>query len=81
MASLTVRNLDETLKTKLRVRAARMGRSMEEEVRIILATALADEEETHALADQIHQRFLAIGGFEMPIIERDPMSDPVTFEE
>lgn len=81
MASLTVRNLDETLKTKLRVRAARMGRSMEEEVRVILATALADEEEAHSLADQIHQRFLAIGGFEMPSINRDAMSEPLCFEE
>ncbi|WP_414653816.1 FitA-like ribbon-helix-helix domain-containing protein, partial [Geminicoccus sp.] len=33
MASLTVRNLDPTVKERLRVRAARHGRSMEEEVR------------------------------------------------
>jgi plasmid stability protein len=36
MASIIIRNLDDALKAKLRVRAARQGRSMEEEVRIIL---------------------------------------------
>jgi phosphopantothenoylcysteine decarboxylase / phosphopantothenate---cysteine ligase len=39
MASLTVRQLDDKLKTLLRLRAARHGRSMEDEVRVILRTA------------------------------------------
>jgi phosphopantothenoylcysteine decarboxylase / phosphopantothenate---cysteine ligase len=39
MASLTVRQLDEKLKTLLRVRAARNKRSMEDEVRVILRQA------------------------------------------
>lgn len=43
MASLIVRNLDDALKTRLRVRAAYHGRSMEEEVRRILRTALAED--------------------------------------
>ncbi len=42
MASLTVRQLDDTLKRLLRLRAARHGRSMEDEVRVILRQA-ADE--------------------------------------
>ncbi len=40
MASLIVRNLDEKIKTQLRMRAADRGRSMEEEVRQILKDAL-----------------------------------------
>src|SRR3979409_1841722 len=36
MASLTIRKLDEGLKTYLRLRSARNGRSVEEEVRVIL---------------------------------------------
>ena len=36
MASLTVRKLDEEVKTYLRIRSARNGRSVEEEVRVIL---------------------------------------------
>jgi phosphopantothenoylcysteine decarboxylase / phosphopantothenate---cysteine ligase len=39
MASLTVRQLDETIKKRLRLRAARHGRSMEDEVRVILRQA------------------------------------------
>src|SRR6478735_9878063 len=36
MASLTIRKLDDTIKSYLRLRAARNGRSVEEEVRVIL---------------------------------------------
>ena len=42
MASLTVRQLDDKLKTLLRLRAARHGRSMEDEVRVILRGAAED---------------------------------------
>jgi len=44
LASLTVRQLDETLKKLLRLRAARHGRSMEDEVRVILREAAAETE-------------------------------------
>ena len=39
MASLTVRQLDDKLKKRLRLRAARHGRSMEDEIRVILRQA------------------------------------------
>jgi len=42
MASLTVRQLDEALKKQLRLRAAKHGRSVEDEVRTILRAAAAD---------------------------------------
>ena len=42
MASLTVRQLDDKLKKLLRLRAARQGRSMEDEVRVILRQAAED---------------------------------------
>ncbi len=52
MASLTVRQIDDTLKKLLRLRAARHGRSMEDEVRVILREAAAEAERgaTAALA-------------------------------
>ena len=43
MASITVRNLDDDLKRRLRIRAAENGRSMEQEAREILWSALAVE--------------------------------------
>lgn len=43
MASITIRQLDESLKKQLRLRAARNGRSMEDEVRTLLREAAAGE--------------------------------------
>ena len=50
MASLTVRKLDDDLKARLRLRAARNGRSVEDEVRSILrdAAEAADADEPAA---------------------------------
>ncbi len=53
MATLTVRNIPENQHVALRVRAARAGRSMEEEVRVMIADAVASENlsQNAALAD------------------------------
>ena len=45
MASLTVRQLDDKLKKLLRLRAARAGRSMEDEIRTILRAAAEDTDD------------------------------------
>ena len=42
MGSLTVRNLSEDVKKRLRLRAAANGRSMEEEIRLLLAAGAAE---------------------------------------
>jgi phosphopantothenoylcysteine decarboxylase/phosphopantothenate--cysteine ligase len=52
MASLTVRQLDEALKTQLRLRAARHGRSVEDEVRTILRGAAAEGDAAPAPASK-----------------------------
>ncbi len=52
MASLTVRQLDDKLKKRLRLRAARAGRSMEDEIRTILRAAA--EETGDAALDVIN---------------------------
>jgi plasmid stability protein len=63
MATLTIRNIDSRLKERLRMRAARNGRSMESELRHILSTALGAEEERETnLAEAIRRRFLPFGG-------------------
>ncbi|MCA1968672.1 MAG: plasmid stability protein, partial [Rhizobium sp.] len=43
MASITIRNLDDGLKQRLRLRAATHGRSMEDEARDILRSTLSAE--------------------------------------
>lgn len=40
MATLTIRNIDDSIKERLRVRAAVHGHSMEEEARVILKQAV-----------------------------------------
>jgi plasmid stability protein len=43
MATLTIRNIPDEVHTAIRVRAAKNGRSMEEEVRLLLANFAANE--------------------------------------
>jgi plasmid stability protein len=82
MASITVRNLDDPLKARLRVRAARNGRSMEEEVREILRTTLAGQKPAGKnLADSIRQRFAPLGGVELSPLPREFLRDPPDFGE
>ena len=75
MAMLTVRNIDESVKTVLRVRAARHGIAMEEEVRRILINATREQSAAADLADRIHARFKALGGLELPA-RRSPRPAP-----
>ena len=63
MASITVRNLDEDLKERLREQAAKHGCTMEEEVRRILAAALPYyKPPPEALGTAIHELFKPLGG-------------------
>ena len=77
MASLTIRKLDEKTKARLRVRAAQNGRSMEEEARTLLRSALTDESAAETnLADAIRARFRRLGGVDLRVPPREPMREP-----
>ena len=80
MASITIRNLDDGVKTRLRVRAANNGRSMEEEARNILREAVEREAEPRNLAQAIRARFTPLGGVELDLPVREPMRDPPGFD-
>ena len=80
MASITIRNLDDGVKTRLRVRAANNGRSMEEEARNILREAVEREAEPRNLAQAIRARFAPLGGVELDLPVREPMRDPPGFD-
>lgn len=72
MASITIKNIDTTLKTRLRKRAASSGRSMQAEARAILEAALERKKKPAEgnLADAIRNRFEPLGGVELPIPRR-----------
>jgi plasmid stability protein len=70
MASLTIRNLDESLKAVLRMSAAENGRSMEEEVRQILKYFLLHKKGSYGIGSRIAKRFADVGGVDLPEIPR-----------
>jgi plasmid stability protein len=80
MAGITIRNLENGLESKLRMRAARHGRSMEDEARHVLRSALAEKPHDPVnLFEPIRLRIAPLGGVE--ISRRGPMREPPRFEE
>ena len=76
MASITVRNLEEKLKHRLKVRAAQNGRSMEQEAREILKSALDKPNKPKSGADlvkRIRSIWEPLGGVELELPPRQPM--------
>jgi antitoxin FitA len=77
MASIIIRRLPENIKRQLRMRAARNGRSMEQEARQLIEAALTrTEPKTENLGEIIHRRFAALGGVDLKIPARGPIRDP-----
>jgi plasmid stability protein len=77
MPTLTIRKLDDELKTKLRIRAARHGRSMEEEARLILReslNAVAPAEPARHWVDEVQALFAPHGG--LPDLQPPPFDTP-----
>lgn len=81
MASITIRNLEDDVKTRLRRRAAGYGRSMEEEARLILAAAVSREAvPERGLGTAIHQLFKPFGGVDLKLPPRESMREPPRFD-
>lgn len=81
VATITVRNLEEGLKRRLRIRAAEHGKSMEEEVRDILRAALEQEPVTgEDLVSIIRAHVEPLGGVELELPPRGPMREPPRFD-
>jgi antitoxin FitA len=86
MASLLIRNLDDALKTRLRVRAAEKGRSMEAEARDILNRELKTSvggkpEKKENLAEIAREIFGPEGGVDLEPHPRVEVREPPDFSE
>jgi len=82
MATIIIRGLEEAVKTRLRLRAARHGRSMEEEARQILKTGLAMEGGGQAnLAESIRRHVEPIGGVELTLPRREAIRRPPSLDK
>ena len=80
MASITVRNLDGTVKTRLRARAANNGRSMEEEARLILRDAVGSKASSRNLTSIIRSHFGPDNGVDLELPPREPACEPPSFD-
>jgi len=78
---LTIRNLDEAVKARLRVRAAEHGRSMEEEARHILRRDLLGESDpVSSLDDLAEELFGAERGVDLEPHPRVAPRKPPIFD-
>jgi plasmid stability protein len=83
MSTLTIRNLDEHTKAQLRIQAARHGRSMEEEARTILRSAIETQRPVaggKGLGSRIQAHFAQLGGVELELPERASRPAPAQFD-
>lgn len=76
MASITIRNLDDDIKQRLRVRAAEHGRSMEEEARDILRRVMSESTSPRDLAAAIRARVSTGARADLELPAREPMREP-----
>jgi antitoxin FitA len=82
VANNTIRNLDEALKSRLRIQAARNGRSMEDEARDILRSSLNQEpREPRNLGTAVNALFKPFSGSDLPAVPREPIREPPTFDQ
>ena len=80
MASITIRNLDDDVKARLRVRAAEHRRSMEEEARLILRDAVnGPRTRFRDLTAFTRECFAPLGGMELELPPRGQMRAPPDF--
>lgn len=70
MAALSIRDLDDQVRERLRRRAAAHGRSMEAEIRLILTEAVSEPDEYRGLLVTVRDRFSEIGGVDLDLPDR-----------
>ena len=83
MADITIHDIDEELRQRLKARAAEHGRSVEAEARGILEEVLGARPQAPApvnLGEVIRAIVEPLGGIELEPFPRQPVREPPTFE-
>lgn len=70
MAAVRIRDLDEGVRERLRVRAAQHGRSMEAEIRAILTAAVTPAGTAPGLGQALVEVFGGLGGVQLELPAR-----------
>ena len=82
MASITIPNIDEAVEARLRERATRYGRTLEEEALEMMKAGLAATgEEPRNLYEAIRRFVEPFGGVELEIPPREPVETRVDFSD
>ena len=76
MAALTIRNIDDEVKNRLRLQAAQHGCSMEQEVREILLRAVSQKPNKQPFAQRIQKHFASLELDSLPIPKRQKVRTP-----
>ena len=79
MAAVSIRNLDDTVRERLRVLAAAHGRSMEAEMRAILVEAVREPSDEKGLLEALADRFGELGGVDLDLLPRTAAPRAVDF--
>ena len=80
MASITIRDLDDDVTARLRVRAADNGRSVEEEARLILRDVVGHKPGSRNLTSIIRSHFGPANGVDLELPPREPGREPPSFD-
>jgi len=81
MGNLIIRNLDDRVKIEIRTRAAKNGRSMEEEARRLLTAAVRTPARKEiGLGTAIRRRFASLGNLKLEPLPREGVRKPPKFK-
>ena len=80
MASITICNPNDDVKTRLRVCAADNGRSMEEEARLIPRDVVGRKASSRNLTGIIRSHFGPANGVDLELPPREPAREPPAFD-
>jgi antitoxin FitA len=79
VAAVSIRNLDDTVRERLRIRAAAHGRSMEAEMRAILVDAVREPSDDQGVLSALAERFGELGGIDLDVPSRSAPPRAVDF--
>jgi plasmid stability protein len=79
VAAVSIRNLDDTVRERLRIRAAAHGRSMEAEMRAILVEAVREPGDDEGVLGALVARFGQLGGVDLEVPPRSTPPRAVDF--
>ena len=81
MTALTVRGLSDETRRALKLRAHKNGRSVEAEVRRIIAAAVQPQEGIGTRLAALRAKYADLGDFDIPVHRMDDAIRPVDFGE